>query len=710
MNRPGEDTAPGRGPSGQDARFRQLADSVPHLVWTALPDGTVDYYNARLLDYDAALQQPPATPRWAEAVHPDDRPRALAAWQRALDDGVDYESSHRIRMRDGRYRWHLSRARVARDGGGRVTGWFGTATDIDALYRAEEAVRGAGETFRHLVENSPFGVYVVDSGFRLMLVSAGAQKVFENVRPLIGRDFAEVLRTIWTEPFASEAVARFRHTLATGETYHNPRTVELREDVADVESYDWRIERIRLPDGSPGVVCHFYDLSERLRYEAALRDSERRARDIVESISDGFTTLDRDWRVTYVNPTGRELGARLFGAATEIVGRDFRELMPQIPGTPFFKAYRKAMEDRVPVSVEAFYPPLDSWFDVRCYPTPDGIAIHYLDVGLRKRAEDALRRSEGRFREMADNLPLIVWVHDAEGRQEFVNLTFCAYFGVDRADMQDDRWRNLIHPEDAEGYAAEFMACTRERRPFHREVRVRRADGEWRWVESWAQPRFGEDGAYLGHIGTGADVTERKRTEDIRQLLILELNHRVKNTLSVVQAIAQQSLRTDRAPGEQRELFEGRLRALAAAHDVLTRENWQRGSLAEIVAGARRSCGIEPDRFTARGQDVMLPPQRAVTIAMALHELCTNAIKYGALAAPEGRIRLEWELSGENRDRFRMVWTERGGPPVAPPTRKGFGTRMLERALAADLGASVRVDYAPEGLTCVIEGGLPTAG
>ncbi len=141
--------------------------------------------------------------------------------------------------------------------------------------RAEEQLRAAHDTFRHLVDRSPFGIYVVDADFRLVQVSTGAQKVFEQVRPLLGRDFAEVLRLLWPEPFAGQAIDIFRHTLETGEPYHAPSTVEKRQDIGVVESYDWKTERLMLPDGRWGVVCHFYDLSERQRFEAELRDADR---------------------------------------------------------------------------------------------------------------------------------------------------------------------------------------------------------------------------------------------------------------------------------------------------------------------------------------------------------------------------------------------------------------------------------------------------
>jgi PAS domain S-box-containing protein len=142
--------------------------------------------------------------------------------------------------------------------------------DITSRRLAEERLLSTNETFRRLVEDSPFGVYVVDADFRLAMASAGAQKVFVNVRPLIGRDFDEVLRVIWPETAASEFIARFRHTLDTGEPFRSASTVEQRADSGETEAYDWKIERIVMPDGRHGVVCHFYDWSERKQAEAAL--------------------------------------------------------------------------------------------------------------------------------------------------------------------------------------------------------------------------------------------------------------------------------------------------------------------------------------------------------------------------------------------------------------------------------------------------------
>ena len=145
-----------------------------------------------------------------------------------------------------------------------------------------EQLRRTHDTFYNLIQNNPFGVYVVDADFRLRQVSLGSQKVFQNVRPLLGRDFAEVLRLIWAEPFATEAIGRFRHTLDTGESYAAPSTVKQRRDIDQTEAYDWRIERITLPDGRYGVVCYFYDLTERQQWELALRESEEKRAALLE--------------------------------------------------------------------------------------------------------------------------------------------------------------------------------------------------------------------------------------------------------------------------------------------------------------------------------------------------------------------------------------------------------------------------------------------
>jgi two-component sensor histidine kinase len=197
-------------------------------------------------------------------------------------------------------------------------------------------------------------------------------------------------------------------------------------------------------------------------------------------------------------------------------------------------------------------------------------------------------------------------------------------------------------------------------------------------------------------------VTERKKAETRQQLLIDELNHRVKNTLAIVQALAQQSLKGGRPPAEGRAAFEARLSALAAAHNLLTNAAWESVVLSQVVETAMATvCGTELRRYHIAGPEVRLGPQAAVSFALAIHELCTNAIKYGALSNDGGTISIRWCLKGRSEDpELLLVWTEQGGPAVQAPPKRGFGTRMIERALASDLKASVQISFEEQGVVC----------
>jgi two-component sensor histidine kinase len=195
------------------------------------------------------------------------------------------------------------------------------------------------------------------------------------------------------------------------------------------------------------------------------------------------------------------------------------------------------------------------------------------------------------------------------------------------------------------------------------------------------------------------DITEGRRAEERQRLLVNELNHRVKNTLATVQSLARQTLRDDVTISEARQRLMDRLLALSAAHNVLTRDQWESADLGEIVREAMRpwldpaAARIETDGDTAR-----VAPNVALALSLALHELATNAQKYGALSAPAGRVELSWSRP-PGRGCALLVWRESGGPSVRPPSTQGFGSRLL-RSLAPDLGSAAEVEYAPSGLVC----------
>ncbi len=332
-----------------------------------------------------------------------------------------------------------------------------------------------------------------------------------------------------------------------------------------------------------------------------------------------------------------------------------------------------------------------------------------------RRGLSALRESEARFRHMADSAPALIWMTDEEAEVSFANLHFDHMFGLSAPDLRDSGWRRIIHADDIEGFSGIFTEAFAARVPFRTEVRVIDRHGDVRWLRCEGVPRLDDAGTFLGYTGCNVDITDAKLAEEHQLLLIHELNHRVKNTLATVQSIAGQSLR--RLEGEEadaaRAAFEARLLALARVHDVLTRESWEGAELGTVVADAIRPLEAgdgQRSRFGISGPALRLPPRLALSIAMALHELGTNAVKYGALSREGGTVDITWTVRREDEIRLHLRWTESGGPPVVKPTRTGFGSRLIERSLARELAGEVQLLFAPSGVVCTIEAPVPPPG
>jgi two-component sensor histidine kinase len=209
-------------------------------------------------------------------------------------------------------------------------------------------------------------------------------------------------------------------------------------------------------------------------------------------------------------------------------------------------------------------------------------------------------------------------------------------------------------------------------------------------------------------------MTEAKRAEAHLRLLIDELNHRVKNSLAIVQGIVQQTFKADADPVAAREAFEGRIAALSEAHNLLTREHWSPVSMGQVIRDAvapHNGPEGEAPRFELDGPDITISPRTAISLALVCHELATNAVKHGALSRPGGTVRIRWSIGrDEQGSRMHLEWVESGGPPVVTPLRRGFGTRMIERGLAAEFGGTVKIEFAPEGLRCVVDAPLRETG
>lgn len=226
---------------------------------------------------------------------------------------------------------------------------------------------------------------------------------------------------------------------------------------------------------------------------------------------------------------------------------------------------------------------------------------------------------------------------------------------------------------------------------------------EQRYLDFVWQPLKSATGKVFAIFAQGVDVTERHRAEQHQKLLVDELSHRAKNLLAIVQSVAQQTFK-GAAPADTVSRFEGRLGALAAAHSILTARRWDNAPIGQIIGDTIDPVFGDRSRIALKGPDLLLSPKTGVSLAMAVHELATNALKYGSLSQPGGTVAVTWHCED---DRLRLEWREAGGPVIAEPTARGFGSRMIERGLAAELNGRVEMAFAPEGLICTVVAPLP---
>jgi two-component system CheB/CheR fusion protein len=240
---------------------------------------------------------------------------------------------------------------------------------------------------------------------------------------------------------------------------------------------------------------------------------------------------------------------------------------------------------------------------------------------------------------------------------------------------------------------------------YRSEYRFRHGDGDWRWIEGFAQALERDAAGEVRRlVGVILDVTESRQATEERELLARELSHRVKNTLAVVQALARQTDGRIATIEEYREVFLGRLQAMAKAHNHLIEANWRRADLKRLIEQAVAAyCVDHPELVEIKGKRVILTPKQGLGLSLILHELGTNAAKYGALSHHDGRLRIAWEVeNAEQKHRVRLTWTERDGPEVVPPDSRGFGTRLIEQASGYELDGEAELRYAPEGFSCAL--------
>lgn len=542
----------------------------------------------------------------------------------------------------------------------------------------------------------------------------------DATRGRTGLSLEQVIATVHPEDLAGLRAA-IAAAIARGGPYAHQYRVRGRDGVFRWIEANGRVDHA--PDGTPlrfpGVLL---DIEVRRTLEAERDRSVTLLRAFIAAVPGVVYAKDREGRMLVAN----EGVAALVGKPLEaILGRTDAEFLDD----PAQAAVVQANDQRImdggeaeqleeAVSLPDGTPAI--WLSTKA-PFRDaagrvvGLIGSSVDITARIHAEDRLRESETQLRLASEAGAIGFFSCDMESGATYWSEMMYRLYGLDPAlpppsMLPEGAHLDMVHPEDREALRNRRLAAMADRAmvTFAFEFRIRRGDtGEVRWIASRGEFVRAPDGTVRMIRGGQQDVTARREDADRLRLMVHELNHRVKNTLATVQSIAAQTLRG--ADPAIRKGLEARILALAAAHDVLTRDGWAGANIDEVVAGVLAPHGgVDGVRFRVQGPALRLVPRVAVTLSMALHELATNALKYGALSVQAGHVAIAWETVAGDPALFRLRWTERGGPPVVAPERAGFGTRLIERSLAHDLGGTTRIAFEAEGVSCVVE--APLAG
>jgi len=465
--------------------------------------------------------------------------------------------------------------------------------------------------------------------------------------------------------------------------------------------------------------CFTVDITEQYKAAEALRESQQRLAITYDKAPVGIAEVDSEGRFGRVNAA---LSTVIGYAPDELLGRSFLELThPEDRQTDAENFSRQVRGEVNQYALQKRFLRKDGGVvhvNVLSSPVldPEGRFLYGIrvieDITERLRTEERLRESERWVRELLEALPAAVYTTDAQGRITYYNQAAVEFSGRTPV-LGSDEWCVSWRLYTPDGRPLPHDQCPmaialREGVPIRgAEAVAERPDGTRVPFIPFPTPLRDADGRIVGAVNMLVDISERKRAEEHQRLLIDELNHRVKNTLATVQSIAAQTLRSAADLTTFGENFEPRLMALSKVHDLLTRRSWTGVGLHELIQQELTpySDGAA-DRVHLKGPGIMLAPRVGLALSLVLHELTTNAAKYGALSAGRGLVTVRWRIeeTGSVPGKFlRIDWIESGGPPVAPPAKRSFGTRLIERSMTTELQGSVELDFDPAGLRCTLE-------
>jgi PAS domain S-box-containing protein len=693
-------------------------DSVPHKIWVVEPEGRAIYANTAIAAYLGAPLPVERDERDATILHPEDQIELARVRFASAGPRTNFAVHVRIRRHDGAWRWHhLTVTRLYTDG---RELWLVLATDVHELRLATHKLRVTEERLTLAQAVGQIGIW----DWRIDTDEMAVNAVFDD---LVGR---------WPGPLGG-----LRDFLATVHAADRATVADAFETAVTADSgyqFEYRVQRrdggvrwisarggvVRDESGKPirllGVLSDVTEAreaaEERERLMQQIADQLQELEQLYDTAPIGLAMLDRDLRFQRINKRLADINGHSVEAH---LGRRAWDLIPDLETTagPMLRRVLETSQPQTNVEisgetpasqgvrhwVEQFYPLRDSSGSVRA------IGVICEEVTDRKRAERRLLESEERLRLATDAAKIGVFEWDPDSDTSvFVNAQMHELFDVQSSVSRTTFLDHFVHPDDRAPIARAFEARHVEPGQMLRATcRVRHGNG-WRHIEFSGEFSASDEGAAkLRFLGIARDVTAIKQAEETQRLLIGELNHRVKNTLATVQAIANQTLRRANNPHEFVASLTGRLHALSHAHNLLTETTWTGADLSRLVREQLVIGAAQDPRVGIEGDVLILPPQTALRLGLVLHELGTNARKHGALSTATGHLKVGWRVNRiDDRPWLELEWLERGGPPARPPDHRGFGTRLIEASVSA-LGGNAALNYEEGGLACHLR--LPLA-
>jgi PAS domain S-box-containing protein len=625
----------------------------------------------------------------------------------AVRSGTDTRNAEVVIERpDGSKRTALVNIRALKDYRGRIQGAINCFQDITAQKVVEEELRRKNLDLEDFFENSAIGLHIVSAeGIILRANKAELGLLGYAKDEYVGRHIAE---------FHADApvIGDILQRLSCGQ--------KLEHYPARLRAKDGSIKHVRITSNCRfdkhrmiNTRCFTTDVTDLHAAEIARRESEDRLAATYEAATIGIAEADEHGNLLRVN----DALCRMLGCSRE-----------QLLSSSFFAYTHESSRDE---DAESYARQVRGEIDnyvIRKRATKADGTILYLDVhsssvrdeggrfryGVRvlqnvtaaKQMEDRLRESEQHMRDLLEALPAAVYTTDAAGRINFYNKAAVDMAGREPAAGQEwcVTWR-LYTPDGVPLPHAECpmaIALKEERAVRGAEAVAEQPDGTRVPFIPYPTPLHDTNGKLIGAINMLVDITDRKQAENRQKILIDELNHRVKNTLATVQSLAMQTVRHADGLQDFAGKFQARLVALARAHDLLTKRHWESAPLGSLVAElfAPLTGGAQP-RVRIDGPAFDLSPRAALSLTMSLSELATNAVKYGALSSEDGTLSLRWEIRPDpDSPTLSLEWQERGGPTVTPPTRRGFGMRLMERCIETDLRGGFDLVFDSDGVCC----------